>query len=239
MMGIRWPGVTFHGIDGSDEIMEAGNGYGDHSKTQTRFITDSAQSKWATAVRDDYKLTLSRGEPWLFDLSRDPHEIFNFYGKSNYTAIATEMRSELYDTMFQHKFPLTEQEAVYWDKPSCWDSRDQISAWKKRLCSELSDARYSPGCQWRHIYEQCPNVCSRCCEDSPGKLIIHGELMNCKTVGEKNKCGNVKVQNFCPFTCGACAGQDGVQLGVLSVHNEPDDETLPGLIEDDDENRRM
>jgi len=205
MMGVQFPGVDFHGIDGSDEIMAPNTDENTSSKTQTRFITDSAQSRWATAVRDDYKLTLSNSEPWLFDLSTDPHEIYNVYGNSNYTSIVEAMTDELYDTMFQHRFPLAEAEATYFSKPTCWDSRNQISAWKKRECVELADPRYSPGCQWRKIYEQCPVVCNRCCKDSPGQILVNSILRTCETISDS--CSIGKVRKFCPSTCNACLAE--------------------------------
>jgi len=202
MMGVQNPGVDFHGIDGSEEIMAPITDKNTSLKTQTRFITDSAKSQWATAVRDDYKLTLSSTEPWLFDLSTDPHEIYNVYGDSNYTSIVKEMTEELYETMFQHRFPLAEAQVAYFSKPACWDSRNQISAWKKRECNELTDPRFSPGCQWRKIYEQCPVACNRCCEDSPGQILVNGALRTCGTVSDL--CSIGKVRNFCPATCDAC-----------------------------------
>jgi len=204
MMGVTNPGVAFHGIDGADEVLATDNIANSGTKAQTRFMTDSATSKWAAAVREDYKLVISGGEPWLFDLAKDPHEMTNVYGEANYTTMVEEMQDGLYGTMFQHKFPLAEQEIIYWSKPSCWDSNDQISAWKKRQCGELSDPRYSPGCSWRHVYEQCPVTCKRCCTDSPGDIFINGGLKKCKDVD--NFCDKAKVRNFCPVTCSACPG---------------------------------
>jgi arylsulfatase A-like enzyme len=205
MMGVDKDDLYFQGIDGSDEILAPGSESNEYTKKQTRFITDSAQSKWASAVRDDYKLTLSGKEPWLFDLSKDPHELVNVYGDANYTDIVEEMQDELYDAMFLHKFPLAEQEVVYWGRPGCWDSSDQLSMWKKRLCLDLADPLYSPGCQWRAIYEQCPVACQRCCKDSPGKLLISGSLKTCQETS--NLCEIAKVRKFCPRTCNACPGQ--------------------------------
>jgi len=208
MLGVQFPGVTMHGIDASEEIMAPNTDKNANSKTQTRFITDSAKSKWATAVRDDYKLTLSPSEPWLFDLKADPHEIYNVYGNSSYASIIEDMQGELYDTMFQHKFPLLSDEPVsFFNQPACWDSRNQISDWKKRVCAELTDPHFSPGCQWRKIYEQCPVACKRCCEDSTGNILINGQLKTCDTVADS--CSNAKVRNFCPMTCDACASGFG------------------------------
>lgn len=221
MLGIKFPGVDMHGIDASEEIMAPNTDKNANSKTQTRFITDSANSRWATAVRDDYKLTLSPSEPWLVDLKADPHEIYNVYGNSSYASIIADMQEELYDTMFQHKFPLLSNNPVsYFSQPACWDSRNQISDWKKRVCEELTDPRFSPGCQWRKIYEQCPVACNRCCEDTIGNILINGKLESCDTVGDS--CSIAKVRKFCPFTCDTC----------VSGFGQPDEDDT---FEDDNE----
>lgn len=205
MMGLKWSGLSFHGIDGAEEILSR-DIVSDptYSKRQTRFMTDSAASRWAAAVRDDYKLTISKTEPWFFDLSVDPHEIYNFYNHANYTSVIAEMQEELYDTMFQHQFPLTDTSVIYWSKPACWDSKNQITTWKRRLCNELSDPRYSPGCKWRKIYEQCPVVCSRCCEDSTGPVLFRGALQTCSSLSEF--CSDRRIRSFCPMTCNNCHG---------------------------------
>ena len=39
-------------------------------QAQAHFMTDSATNKCAAAVREDYKLILSSGEPWLFDFGQ-------------------------------------------------------------------------------------------------------------------------------------------------------------------------
>jgi arylsulfatase A-like enzyme len=126
MMGVDRDDLNFQGIDGSDEILAQENEDNEYTKNQTRFITDSVQRKWATAVRDDYKLTLSSDEPWLFDLSKDPHELLNFYGQANYTDIADDMQQQLYDAIHLHQFPFAEQGVAYFGKPSCWDTRNQF-----------------------------------------------------------------------------------------------------------------
>jgi len=222
-VNLRNTGVEFHGIDGSDEVLahpseDEFDNFPD-TESQTRFISDSQQGKWASAVRNSFKLVLSKGEPWLFDLSADPQELYNVYGHTNYTEVGEEMKQDLSYAMHQHSFPLTESDVVFWNKPACWDTRDQLSMWKKRVCAELADPRYSPGCQFRHIYEQCPVACKRCCEDSEGHILIKGELKSCNTVTD-NDCDMGKVSIFCPVTCNACPGQ------------RPDDE-LVGT--DDDE----
>ena len=203
---------------------------GDYTKKQTRFITDSAKQKWASAVRDDYKLTLSGDEPWLFDLNKDPHELINFYGDSNYTAIAQEMQEELYDAMFLHKFPLAEEDVVYFGQPGCYDTKNQLSLWKKRTCLDLANQLFSPGCQWRVIYEQCPVACNRCCEDSTEKLIISGVLQTCEEVSSLS-CENGKISKFCPRTCNACPGQ-ALPQNVLATSQE---QAAPSEIDGNDD----
>ena len=234
MMGIDTDKYGLHGIDGSGEILAPINEDNEYTKSQTRFITDSAQQKWATAVRDDYKLTLSNGEPWLFDLSKDPNELENFYSYPKYKDIVEEMQEELYEAMFLHQFPLGNADVVYFSRPSCYDSRNQISSWKKRLCKELVDPNYSPGCQWRPIYEQCPVACNRCCEDSPGKLLISESLLSC---GEEivTFCENAKVRTFCPRSCNICPGQSRETPINPEDEDEDDNSSLGNPNGNDDE----
>jgi len=53
---------------------------------------------WLTAITDRYKLIYNpEGEPWLFDLEKDPDELINFYTKPEYKEqirfMATEMKN--------------------------------------------------------------------------------------------------------------------------------------------------
>lgn len=76
-----------HGIDDS-KVFESDKKVIDSNRiTYTRNT-----STWVTAVSDDYKLIISKNEePWLFDLKKDPNELYNMYNKKEYKAIALTM----------------------------------------------------------------------------------------------------------------------------------------------------
>ena len=138
LMNVDDPGVKFHGIDGSSELKQSSNKSNDN---QIRFITDNPKNKkWAAAFKNRYKLVVSKGDyPWLFDLERDPNEIFNYFDQSNYTSIAKEMLDALYNEILEQDFPLKVHKEMFWDKPACWDLKDELPFWRKRVCRNLKD----------------------------------------------------------------------------------------------------
>lgn len=201
LMNVDDPGVEFHGIDGSSELRQSSN---DSNDSQIRFITDNPKNKkWAAAVKNRYKLVVSKGDyPWLFDLERDPNEIYNYFDQSNYTSVAKEMQDALYHEILDQDFPIKAYKEMFWDKPACWDLKDELPYWRKRVCRNLRERNYEAGCQYRSISKFCPVVCKKCCEDSPGVMWLDKELKSCNEL--TNSCWREKVQRFCPSTCDAC-----------------------------------
>lgn len=144
-MNVKDPGVEFHGIDGSSELKAPGSTQSNDN--QIRFITDNPKNKkWAAAVRNRYKLVVSKGDyPWLFDLERDPNELNNYFDQANYTSIAQEMSDALYDEIIQRDFSVKVHKEMFWTKPACWDLKDELPLWKKRVCNNLKDKKYEIG----------------------------------------------------------------------------------------------
>ena len=145
LMNVGDPGVSFHGIDGSGELEAPVSA--PSNDNQIRFITDNPKNKkWAAAVRNRYKLVVSKGDyPWLLDLERDPNELNNYLGQANYTSVAQELSDALYDEILQQDFPVKVHNEMFWSKPACWDLKDQLQFWRKRLCQNLNDGKYEIG----------------------------------------------------------------------------------------------
>ncbi|MEQ9289093.1 MAG: sulfatase [Cyclobacteriaceae bacterium] len=91
-----------HGQDASQDFLSK-------EKTVTNdriaYFTGSS-GNWATAVTHRYKYVLSVDDaPWLFDLSKDPDELMNFYGDPLYAGIVGEMHQELLKQMKMYNDP--------------------------------------------------------------------------------------------------------------------------------------
>ena len=92
MMDVDADDMEFHGIDGSNEFLaDEAESTGD----RIIYITN-AGGRWVAAADHRYKLVLSHLEtPWLFDLEKDPNELVNLYGDSEYKAIGETLKIEL------------------------------------------------------------------------------------------------------------------------------------------------
>ena len=61
---------------------------------------------WLMAVTDRYKFVLSPNDPpWLFDLTRDPDEITNFFEHSGYREIVQQLAKQLHAYGTKHHDP--------------------------------------------------------------------------------------------------------------------------------------
>ncbi|MCL7754599.1 sulfatase [Polaribacter sp. Z022] len=90
-----------HGIDDSKVLQNNQKEVFSERITYTRNT-----STWVTAVSDNYKLILSKKEkPWLFDLKKDPNELYNVYNKKGYKDISSKMLQELKKQMTVYKDP--------------------------------------------------------------------------------------------------------------------------------------
>ncbi|WP_366184311.1 sulfatase [Flavobacterium ovatum] len=101
IMGIKTK-AKFHGLDSSDDFLNA------KKVIDSDRITYYAKSGgwWVTAVNDRYKLVIDKNEhPYLFDLTKDPDELTNFYNDKNYKAIAQKMQTELFKQLVKYDEP--------------------------------------------------------------------------------------------------------------------------------------
>ena len=206
LMGITDPGVQFHGIDATPELL---NDKMVSSEDNIVLSLDGYRNAaWAAAVMNKYKLVVSKNDvPYLFDVYNDPDEIINYFEDPAYSAVKEKLQSVLLANMKIFKFALVERaNLIYWDPPACRDSRDAIElSWgKKMLCSDLGVSQDMNRCSLSIVKSNCPSTCSTCaCKDSPGKIWFLGDLYTCSTLPDY-VCLGSKVQTFCPSKCGVC-----------------------------------
>jgi len=103
LMGVGFKPKDFHGSDGSGEILYRSS---ITNRKQLRFMTGSDTVVWAAAVDRNYKLVLSDGPAYLFDLKEDPDEVYNFHGNKTYEVITKTLEVALLNAMQVYNFPL-------------------------------------------------------------------------------------------------------------------------------------
>jgi uncharacterized sulfatase len=80
----------------------------------------SAGKPWLCAVSDRYKLVYSDiGDPWLFDLEKDPDEMINLFNEAASKKIVTTMTSQLRSYSKLQKDP-------YADLPQIKSAMDEV-----------------------------------------------------------------------------------------------------------------
>ena len=201
-MDVEYTQSIFDGLDRSKNFLPD---EGDSSE-EIRYIADSWKGRWISAFTSRYKLVISQDDvPWLFDLERDPDELYNFYKELEHSDIVAKMKSSLYEAMVKYSFS-SMGETLIWDWPACVDSRDNLEPyWKGRVCSDLSLPQFQSGCLWDEIKSKCPFVCGACCQNSEGQIWVDYEFRSCADVS--NYCSNSAVQQFCPLSCGLCGSK--------------------------------
>ena len=198
LMGIDYTPSVFQGSDQSKNFLI---NEGD-SQDEIRFMTASWKGPWIAAFNSRYKLVISDDVPWLFDMGRDPDELYNFYKENENTPIVNELKTKLHEAMIKYDFA-ARKKTLIWNWPACVDSRDHLAPiWKHRVCADLSLPQYQSGCAWDEIKIQCPFVCGACCEDSKEDIWVDKAFRSCESVSDY--CSDSAVLSFCPATCGSC-----------------------------------
>lgn len=199
-------GVNFQGIDGSKELTSPQMVTANHEQIVFSFDTGKTPS-WAAAIKDGYKLVVSKGGiPWLFDIYRDPEEMINYASSEWHRDIYVELRQEMIRILKDYQVPLTEiTKMIYLDVPNCVDSQDvlPINNGKIAFCADIGVTINLQRCSNNKISQHCPVTCNACkCEDSIGKIWVRSHARRCDTLAPL--CNGSMVQRFCPKTCGTC-----------------------------------
>jgi len=228
IMGIDHSDMTFHGMDGSAEII---NGTPYNWNKRMRFMTDTKQAKWAAAVDQNYKLVLGRnGPPILFDLKKDPNESINFYLQKGYETSSKSLKDALILAMGKYEFSLANNTVTYLDYPQCFDTRNQIPSLPHMVCNDLDKDDNRTMCELQDVKRYCPETCGYCvCKDS-GDFLLNGEHINCDEATNED-CMNERVADFCQSTCRICAVPGTVSEGhpSSSPSGMPSSRTSSGL----------
>ena len=201
LMGVD-SGINYDGLDASTELLRRKMNTTDAD--QIRFMTDAKKKSWAAAFTNQYKLVLSRDEPWLFDLYEDPDELYNKYRDPEYAEIGEKLRTALLEAMAEYNFVL-KQKSYLPNSPVCWDSKDEIPGWDNKLCSDLEQPDFKPACEWSFVNSTCPRACDACCEDSEGSVWLYGAMRSCDEMDDDERfCTQQPAIQFCPKSCGSC-----------------------------------
>jgi len=201
--------VSFHGVDGSDELLDSSQV--SKRKDKIIFSMDTGNSPaWAAAVKDGYKLVVAlRLEPFLFDLNVDPEEMINYIDSDlpNHVAVKADLQAALGEALSKYEIPMTNIVSdIFLDMPFCFDSRDalRLTTGQKILCSDIGQDIFSNDCGDFNVGNHCPRTCGTCkCEDSIGPIFVKGEVGTCGDVADECSSSG-KVQIFCPKTCARC-----------------------------------
>jgi hypothetical protein len=202
LMGVGDPGVSFDGIDFSNEVTNGSSIANDH---RTRFM---ASYSWAAAIKDEFKLIVSKTDvPWLFDLNVDPFEVQNMFDDPNYTEVRVLLQNKLLKAIQDNDLSFLSnkngEKALFWETPACLDSRDRIQNNSDFFtCADIGTLLSNDKCSESRFKEHCPVTCQDCCKDSIGKLLFGKKLRGCDKL--KKKCQYSHVEKFCPSTCGIC-----------------------------------
>ena len=207
-------GVDFQGADGSEELLS------DPSQTiltnmkyeeKIIFSIDSGKSPvWAMAQMGWYKFIVSKGgAPYLFDLLRDPDEMYNYADSYLYTDIKNKLRDSLTMALFEFDFPIAwYSDNIYFDIPACYDKRDILPLIGDTIarCSDVGTKIDFSRCKdQQNIRVHCGESCHACCKDTVGRMIVKEKVYNsCVELKADDACTWGKVKTFCPVTCNQC-----------------------------------
>jgi len=196
---------TLPGLDASEML------YSDEKVVNMQDVTRymaSAKGKWATALTSQYKLVLPHKAqtPWLFDNEKDPDELYNYADDPSYKSVYEDLWQKLYTTMFKYDFPI-----LYSDKGAalsaavCVDERNTLIDDPSKTCKDVNVSMSNSDCELSMISDQCPVRCETCCEDSPGLLVLGGNINTCEDITPSLHCKlYIAVEHFCRKSCGQC-----------------------------------
>merc|ERR1740124_1193222 len=202
LMGVNHS-IAFQGIDGSNEILSKRI---NSKKTRSRFIIHPKDTTWVAVVDRHYKLVLARvGEPWLFDMKEDPHEVINYAAHPSHSEIMAKLQTDLLKGIEKYKLPIVDKRPIYMNQPACYDTSDQIPALPYHVCNDMKKEIYANKCDIEGVRNFCADTCGICCEDSSGYLLYDDKLQTCSDfVDQQWACEEPKISAFCPITCSLC-----------------------------------
>lgn len=200
--------ANFQGYDVTEELLSDEALSYDEDKIIISF--DSGKTPiWAFAMKGPYKLVISKGDhPWLFDVKRDPQEIYNYVRSWLHDGVREELQDAIVTALFEYEIPLrTWGSNTFIDHPVCYDKRDilPITNGVLAFCSDIGGKVNAQKCERQSkVKNHCKWTCNACCEDTlNGRMIIAGELKtSCSEMSQY--CDRDKVQRFCPETCDVC-----------------------------------
>ena len=159
---------SFHGKDGTQELLEKVGNFSIRKEFEPVFSYSLSYTHplyWVAASTSRYKLVISNQDvPWLFDLENDPDELFNQYGKKQYSSIKKKLKYRLREFMVKYEMPYINR--LHWQTISCRDSDDVLpykaGSKKRRLCNDIQQKDGNKMCKNEKVYIHCPLTCGKC-----------------------------------------------------------------------------
>jgi arylsulfatase A-like enzyme len=199
----------FHGVDGSDELLDSSQVSRREDKIIILMDTGLSPS-WAAAVKDGYKLVVSlRTDPFLFDLNVDPEEMINYIDSDspNHVAVKADLQAALGEALSKLEIPMTNIVSdVFLDRPACFDSNDAIRLRTGEMvtCNDIGQGIFTNDCGDFNVDRHCPRTCGTCkCEDSLGPIFVQGKVGTCGDFADECSSSG-KVRTFCHKMCDRC-----------------------------------
>mmetsp|Transcript_17649 Transcript_17649/g.21595 ORF Transcript_17649/g.21595 Transcript_17649/m.21595 type:complete len:258 (+) Transcript_17649:2690-3463(+) len=196
LTGIEYRSNDLDGIDFSQVVLK--KRYGGiqtaTNETQVRFMRSGM---WISAMTSDLKLVISKGDvPWLFDMTLDRFELYNFFGHEDYSDRKDMLLDKLYEELVEKNL-MTDDMAkhfIYWNEPPiCMDSNDIFTLNEEivGLCEDIDDTIAIDVCEDDLIKAHCPVTCGTCSMDSEGQMMHPHILLSCDEL--QDNCRNANV----------------------------------------------
>ena len=211
LMNVRdYSRFPFHGVDGSDELLDSSQVSNREDKIIFTMDTGNNPS-WAAAVKDGYKLVVSKGgDPFLFDLNVDPEEMINYIASDllKHIAVKADLQAALGEALSKYEIPMTNViNDLFLDRPACFDSPDalRLTNGKRVTCNDVGQNLLTNDCGDFNVDRHCPRTCGTCkCEDSVGPIFVQGKVGTCGDFAYECS-SSEKVRTFCRQTCATCS----------------------------------
>lgn len=202
LMNISATPGDFHGVDGSQEILNSKAITLDRRKPIMMYHEDG---RWLSAVKGSFKLVVNNlnKSPTLFDLGKDPEELKNVISDKRVQKELVRLQNAIGRWVQEFNFTTTQNRNAfnyYLDKIPCEDSPDVLylnggnEASTRNFCKDQK----SSICNFK-MRRHCPSSCHDQCTDSPGRVIYDGQVQRCREL--HNNCEDDFVRKFCPGTC--------------------------------------
>jgi len=168
-------GMNFDGTDRSKHWLDGNKVIDDPNQ-----IVYSAyyNNNWFAAITSELKLVISPTDyMWLFDLVRDPDELYNFRFRDDYSKRAEHLRLKAVTAMKVYDWRMSSSWACKDDPTRSFHGRIKFGHWNCRFLARLPPVWRNNFCnpEKSNANEVCPDTCrghcTNMCQDKPETYI--------------------------------------------------------------------